>query len=78
MTEEINIFEEHRYWYYSEFKKMEISVSTYKSDEGEIVAIYDKHERLELAIQDVPELITALGLLYEGELCKLGVCGEIK
>ena len=71
MTEEIKekqIYEERRYWYYSEQKQTEIVVSISKDEEGENISIYDKYGRLEPALQDVPFLISMLQRLLHCEI----------
>ena len=68
MTEEKQIFEECKYWYYSEQKQTEVVVSICKDEEGENVSIYDKYGRMEPALQDIPILIDMLKRLLH---CKI-------
>lgn len=59
MSEEV--FEECKFWYYSEQKQTGITVSISQREKGSPnISICDKHGKIEPALQDVPVLIEML------------------
>lgn len=69
MTEEINIFEKCKYWYYSDKRETGIMVSMGKEEDGTpIASICDKYGKIKPALQDIPFLIEMLERLIMDEM----------
>lgn len=61
MEEEIEIFKEKKFWYYSKQRQTGIMVSmSQKEKEAPKISICDNCQKIELALQDVPVLIEML------------------